>query len=481
MKDTAPQRATILVVDPDGDRRARILRNLGAEAECLSAETGAAALKECQDNFVEVAIVACGRNAPEGIPLLDEMAVHWPETVRIAIAESGTTGLPEDLYQVCEGALPAEGMRRMLRNAVQLFRVRRENDRMSFEMRFMTRKPGAAQDVEPLHHDEGLGFESILRSPASPMAATVAEARHLASFDIPVLMTGPSGSGKAALAQAIHGASLRADRPYLALDLSGLSAETMRIELCGLRNNGSSRLGLFSRASRGTLYLGGLDTLDADAQMWLARIVTSRSYTATGATEAQRLDLRLIGGSATDLRLAVAEGAYRAELYHAIAVGTLQVPGLGARHDDIPLLAQHMLYEAAARHGKSVRGLSEDAARFLSAYDWPGNLPELRNEMTRMLVYAQDPVLGSDLISRHILQARPGGSDPGEDAVLSGTGPLKDRVEAIEKRILREVLTRLKWNKSRAAQELGLSRVGLRAKLDRYGLSPGVIETVEES
>jgi two-component system response regulator HupR/HoxA len=140
-----------------------------------------------------------------------------------------------------------------------------------------------------------------------------------------------------------------------------------------------------------------------------------------------------------------------------------------------------MLYEAAARHGKSVRGLSEDAARFLSAYDWPGNLPELRNEMTRMLVYAQDPVLGSDLISRHILQARPGGSDPGEDAVLSGTGPLKDRVEAIEKRILREVLTRQKWNKSRAAQELGLSRVGLRAKLDRYGLSPGVIETVEES
>jgi threonine dehydrogenase-like Zn-dependent dehydrogenase len=92
MKDTAPQRATILVVDPDGDRRARILRDLGAEAECLSAETGAAALKECQDNFVEVAIVACGRNAPEGIPLLDEMAVHWPETVRIAIAEERHSG-----------------------------------------------------------------------------------------------------------------------------------------------------------------------------------------------------------------------------------------------------------------------------------------------------------------------------------------------------------------------------------------------------
>jgi two-component system response regulator HupR/HoxA len=106
------------------------------------------------------------------------------------------TGLPDDLYQVCDGAMPPEGMRRMLRNAVQLFRVRRENDRMSFEMRFMARKPGARTEPEAPIHDEGLGFESILRSPASPMAATVAEARHLASFDIPVLLTGPGAAAR---------------------------------------------------------------------------------------------------------------------------------------------------------------------------------------------------------------------------------------------------------------------------------------------
>jgi two-component system response regulator HupR/HoxA len=90
--------------------------------------------------------------------------------------------------------------------------------------------------------------------------------------------------------------------------------------------------------------------LDADAQMWLARILRSRSFTPQGATEAQRLDLRLICGSATDLRLAVADGTFRAELYHAIAVGTLdRCPRSAQRHDDIPLLAQHMLFEAAAR------------------------------------------------------------------------------------------------------------------------------------
>jgi two-component system response regulator HupR/HoxA len=481
MKDTAAlQRATVLLVDPDGARRDRLARDLGAEADCLVVATGADALKACQENFVEVALVACGTDAPEGAPLLDEMAVHWPETVRIAIAEDGTHGLPDDLYQACDATMPPEGMCRMLRNAVQLFRVRRENDRMSFEMRFLARPPGARTEPASPIHDEGLGFESILRSPTSPMAATVAEARHLASFDIPVLLTGPAGSGKATLAQAIHGTSLRADRPHLALDLTGLSAEAMEIELCGLRNNGSSRTGLLARASRGTLYLGGLDTLGPDTQMWLSHILRTQSFTPQGATDPQRLDLRLICGSGTDLRLAVADGTFRGDLYHAIAVGVLDVPALAQRHDDIPLLAQHMLFEAAVTHSKTVRGLTEDAMRFLAAYDWPGNLPELRNEMTRMLVYAQEPVLGSELISRHILQAQPGGSDPSEDAVLTGTGLLKDRVEAIEKRILREALTRLKWNKSRAAQELGLSRVGLRAKLDRYGLTPGVIETPEE-
>jgi hypothetical protein len=264
MKDTAPQRATILVVDPDGARRARLLRDLGAEAECLSAETGAAALKECQDSFVEVAVVACGRDAPEGIALLDEMAVHWPETVRIAIAEDGTAGLPDDLYQVCDGRLPAEGMRRMLRNAVQLFRVRRENDRMSFEMRFMARKPGAGPEPDAPVHDEGLGFETILRSPASPMAATVAEARHLASFDIPILISGPFGSGKGrwrrrstARPCARTGPTCRSTSPVFRRRRCGSSFAV-------LRNNGSSRAWAASPVPAGArCSSAGIDTLGA--------------------------------------------------------------------------------------------------------------------------------------------------------------------------------------------------------------------------
>jgi two-component system response regulator HupR/HoxA len=145
-------------------------------------------------------------------------------------------------------------------------------------------------------------------------------------------------------------------------------------------------------------------------------------------------------------------------------------------------LADQFLAEAAKEHGKPVRGITAPALEFLENYEWPGNLPELRNEVLRMLIKAQDVTLGPELISRHILQAVPGIADTDgfaeEPCGLDGT--LKDRVELMEMRILRETLTRLKWNKSRAASELGLSRVGLRAKLDRYGIEPYALKVVEE-
>jgi two-component system response regulator HupR/HoxA len=163
-------------------------------------------------------------------------------------------------------------------------------------------------------------------------------------------------------------------------------------------------------------------------------------------------------------------------------VAELLVPPLRARRGDVAILAQHFLTELAATHGKSARGFTPAALEFLEGYDWPGNLGELRAEVTRMLIFAQSPTLGAELISRPILQAPPGeaGADRSAEAVLVANGTLKDRVELIEMRILRETLTRHRWNKSRAAAELGLSRVGLRAKLDRYGIADPTGRVPEE-
>jgi two-component system response regulator HupR/HoxA len=203
------------------------------------------------------------------------------------------------------------------------------------------------------------------------------------------------------------------------------------------------------------------------------RFARDGSFRPVGGHEVLRSDVRLLTGSSKDLRLEVARGAFRSDLYYALSMAVLAVPSLRARRCDVPLLAQSLLFDAASTHGKPVHGLSDDAVKFLENYDWPGNLRELENEMVRMLIFSQASILGPELISRHILQAAPGdeGTDERLDTVLVGEGTLKDRVEQIEMRILRETLTRLKWTKRRAANELGLSRVGLRAKIDRYGIA----------
>jgi two-component system response regulator HupR/HoxA len=241
-------------------------------------------------------------------------------------------------------------------------------------------------------------------------------------------------------------------------------------------------VGLLQKADRGTIFLNGIDTVSETMQMALLRLVRERSYEPVGGHESLTSGARLLAGAHRDLRQCVAEGAFRGDLFFALAVTELHVPPLRGRPGDIARLAEKFLHAAAEEHGKPICGFSDSALEFLEGYDWPGNLPELRNEVVRMLIMAQDVTLGPELISRHILQADPGESGADRQAADLGImdGTLKDRVELMEMRILRETMTRMKWNKSRAASELGLSRVGLRAKLDRYGIEPRAASAEED-
>jgi len=239
------------------------------------------------------------------------------------------------------------------------------------------------------------------------------------------------------------------------------------------------------KAARGTLFLNGVDTLSPQMQLILLRVATEGSFEPVGGTETLTTDTRIMAGSHSDLSQAVADGRFRTDLYYALSTTELTLPPLRGRMEDLEILTRHVLSELASAHSKPVAGLTSLALEFLGNYDGPGNLPELENELTRMLILSQEPRLGPELISRHILQADPSvtarSTTRAEADVLAAEGTLKDRIEAIEARILRETLTRLKWNKSRAAEELGLSRVGLRSKLDRYGVhQPGKPARVEE-
>ncbi len=478
---------TILLIDDEEHSLAAMRMALEDEFECLTAPDADTAEALMQDNFVQV--VFCDQRMPgrTGVEFLTEVRERWPETVRIII-----TGYTETndmiaaindagIYQFVTKPWHPDQLMMAAKNAAQLFQLTRDHDRLSLEMRVLSNTAETKLESRRKALREGLGFEKVLRSPHSPMNAQVETARQYASFDVPVLITGESGTGKLTMARAMHYSSLRSNQSFFELNCAGMSDELLQIELLGAKRGAlpgvpSNKLGLFQKADRGTLFLNGVESLSPQMQMILLRVASEGAFQPLGGHEILTTNLRLMAGAHADLSAMVAEGEFRNDLYYALASVELALPPLRARTEDIAILAQHMLFDLASAHGKPVQGLSDLAVEFLANYDWPGNLREFENELTRMLIVSQDPLLGPELISRHILQADPCAvaQDPHTNDVLTGEGTLKERVEGIEMRVLRETLTRLKWNKSRAASELGLSRVGLRAKLDRYGIvQPG--------
>uniref|UniRef100_UPI0035AFD31E sigma-54-dependent transcriptional regulator n=1 Tax=Paenirhodobacter enshiensis TaxID=1105367 RepID=UPI0035AFD31E len=476
-------RPTILLVDDEPHSLASMRMALEDEFEVLSAPGAGAALDILEEEWVQA--IFCDQRMPgrTGVEFLTEVRDRWPETVRIVI--TGYTD-PQAMMAAINDAgihqfIPKpwhpEELLMAARNATRLFQLARENERMSLEMKVLTSTAESRVEKRRKALREGMGFETILRTPTSAMNQVVALARQYASFDVPVLLSGEAGTGKGQLARAMHFGSLRSERPFYELALAGLPEELALIELFGAKRGvlpgGANRIGLVQKADRGTLYLGGIEAAGPALQLQLLKLLTEGAFSPVGGQEVIGSNLRLIAGSNCALREAVAEGRFRADLYYALAVGEIALPPLRARRGDVAMLAQRMLSDIAASHGKPIAGFDAAALEFLENYDWPGNLRELSNEVTRMMIFAQDRVLGAELISRHILQAEPGeeGADRSAESVMVSGGTLKDRVELIEMRILRETLTRCRWNKSRAAAELGLSRVGLRAKLDRYGIA----------
>ncbi len=482
---TAGALPTCLLVDDEAHSLAAMRMALEDDFDCLTAEDACAARRLMEEN--EVQVIFCDQRMPgmTGVEFLAELRARWPETVRIIITGYTETGdmiaaiNAAGIYQFVTKPWHPDQLLMAARNAAQLYAMAREQERLSLEMRYLRGSAETRLEKRRKAIREGLGFDSILRAPNSPLNAVLATARHYAAFDVPVLIAGEPGTGKAALARAMHYGSLRADQPFLELDCAGMPDALIESDLFGARRGAlpgvpTNRIGLAQKADRGTLFLNGIDSLGPSLQVAVLRLARDGMFTPLGAAEATSTGARLIAGAHGDLKARVADGRFRGDLYYALAVAEIDLPPLRARAGDIAVLAQDMLARAARRHGKPVEGFADAALEFLENHDWPGNQRELENEVTRMLIFAKGKLIGADLVSRHILQAAPG-EDPADRraaSVLTGNGPLKDRLDLIEMRILRETLTRLKWNKSRAAAELGLSRVGLRAKLDRYGIAP---------
>jgi two-component system, NtrC family, response regulator AtoC len=308
--------------------------------------------------------------------------------------------------------------------------------------------------------DEKYGFEAFIgQSPA--IEALKAQIRQVAPSRASVLMVGPTGSGKELAAQAIHQHSPRKDAPFIAVNCAALSGNLLESELFGHEKGAFTgaaerRVGRFEAADGGTLFLDEVGEIDAATQVKLLRFLESRSFERVGSNAQIKVDVRLLAATHRNLEQLVAEGKFREDLYYRLNVVKLMLPGLAERREDIPLLLEYFVGVYARENwGKGTLTFAPAALARLTAYDWPGNIRQLRNFAERMVVMsAPGAAIEEQMLDSQFWQQ---GGAAGALPTLS--------VEQTKERLVREALAKTKGNKSAAAALLGISRRTLHRKI----------------
>jgi two-component system, NtrC family, response regulator HupR/HoxA len=300
-------------------------------------------------------------------------------------------------------------------------------------------------------------------------------ARKAAKTELPILIQGETGTGKELLARAIHYNSSRRASPLMVQNCGGMPDDLLQSELFGHKRGAytgaiSDRLGLFRAADGGTVFLDEISEVSPSFQISLLRFLQEGEVKPLGSDKTEFCNVRIIAAANRPLRKLVAAREYRQDLYFRLKGFELEVPPLRDRPDDIPALAEFFAAKHSDAIGRKILGISAGVIEKLMAFDFPGNVRELENEIRRMVALAKDgEYLTTQNMSPSLLAA-----PPRKVAPLNGFMPegatLKDKVESLEKHVVGEVLLRHRWNQSRAANELGLSRVGLANKIKRYDL-----------
>ncbi len=314
-------------------------------------------------------------------------------------------------------------------------------------------------------------FETIQGS-----SRAIQDALHLGRIasrsDSTTLILGESGTGKELFAQAIHNASDRCSGPFVAVNCGAIPRDLVQSELFGHVEGaftGSARggsAGKFELADGGTIFLDEIGDMSFDAQVSLLRVLQEGEVTRVGAKKSQQMNVRIIAATHRNLSQAVAEGAFREDLYYRLNVLNLTVPPLRMRHEDVPLLARHFLSRCARSLRKSVQGISPEALDILSAYHWPGNVRELENTIERATNLAVTEMIQlADLPLEIKQRQRPSapGNAPEPRAALD--------LGAHEMNAIIAALKDTRGNIRLAAKQLNVSRGGLYNKMNRFGLS----------
>ncbi len=288
-----------------------------------------------------------------------------------------------------------------------------------------------------------------------------------------VLITGPTGTGKELVAHAIHDSSSRHDRPFVALNCAALAPGVLESELFGHERGaftGASdrRIGRFEKAHTGTLFLDEVGEIDTGIQTKLLRVLQSGEFERVGGTQTIRVDVRVVAATNRDLAEAIAKGLFREDFYYRLKVFSLNLEPLKNRRDDIPGLIDHFLNKFSVEMGKEISGVDDHVMEFFLRYPWPGNIRELENVLERAVVLAEDNVITRNELPQEMLYTPLDPDAP--SSILPSSASIIERTDHLERELIKGALDQFHWNKTKAADHLGLKRTTLQYKIKKYGL-----------
>ena len=438
---TARKPANLLLVDDDPSLLKLLGMRLTSEGfHVTTAESGQEALRLLAREQIDLVISDLRMDEMDGMALFAEIQKHQPGMPVIILTAHGS--IPDAV------AATQQGVFSFLTKPVDRDALYKAID----EALSLSASPAG---------DDAWREDIVTRSPL--MLRLLEQVKMVAQSDVSVLINGQSGTGKEVLAQAIHAASPRAGKAFIAINCGALPEQLLESELFGHAKGAftgavSSREGLFQAAAGGTLFLDEIGDMPLSLQVKLLRVLQERKVRPLGSNRDLDIDVRIISATHRDLQKAMAKNEFREDLYYRLNVVNLKIPALNERAEDIPLLANHLLREAAQRHKPFVRSFSTDAMKRLMTASWPGNVRQLVNVIEQCVALTSAPVISEALVEQAL---------EGENTALPTFAEVRNQFEL---HYLRKLLQITKGNVTQAARMAGRNRTEFYKLLSRHEL-----------
>ncbi|WP_062010851.1 sigma-54 dependent transcriptional regulator [Aureimonas sp. AU4] len=449
----------ILIVDDEADIRELVAGLLEDEGhETRTASNSDQALQSIADRVPRLIFLDIWLQGSrlDGLDVLDAIRVQHPEVPVVMISghgniETAVSAIRRGAYDYIEKPFKADRLVHVAERALEISKLKRE--------------------VSELRRRSSDSPELLGKShPMNQLRATI---ERVAPTNSRVMILGPSGSGKEMVARAIHAASTRAKGPFVALNAAAITPDRMEIELFGTETppGVERKVGALEEAHGGVLYLDEVGDMPRETQNKILRVLTEQTFERVGGAKRVKVDVRIISSTAQNLESLIAEGSFREDLFHRLAVVPIPVPPLADRRSDIPMLIEAFMRQIADQTGIRAKSLSPEALAVLQSSDWPGNIRQLRNNIERLMILSRQDdseAISADMLPHEVSDMLPRTPSQSDGRILAL--PLRDAREVFEKEYLVAQINRFGGNISRTAEFVGMERSALHRKLKSLGI-----------